>query len=906
MKPTNTKKSKPVPKPAPVPVRAAAEKHIQQSSVKPAETQTPSQSFDQKEMQFTNDTPVETLQGTVYNAGSRLLSVLKAENLLDGQYTDDFEQAVTALQELGQFSFNIGFAGEQSSGKSTVINSLLHYPLMPTCQTKTTAVVVQLAYSQHLRVRVVDEDTQKTVLDFDCHMPKDSSGQRVFRDRFQKMLDYGVNAMHELVMETFQPFSDLNVLKEFPKVSDMDMSPENPRHVMILLFVLMAVYVGQNDESWDEQKERLMKKRKDIFRSFGMPIDVVNISIFAQADFDILKSGLIITDLPGLGSSAASTIINGKKVLGHDEITINAIKKTDAMVFLATPENREAGYKVLTEMLSNAKIKEAVYKSDRIIAVLNKADCCEEAQRITILRNFCEALAGVGVSKEPADIQCYCGIAGEFHFEDTPFERTLYFKKGYREDTIREDAELDGEDFEEAKQKAIKRMKRRAEKQYEESGIEELLRFFRTTYVEQGKYLKSTSALQAIRILVRTKASELQTTAENCELISKNHASLQESMVEKIQQAVENPIAEAINQCYTLKNRISEEVSSNVAEYAEMVPALYVSAFEAGLNEYRNSLQTCMSNFDCTWFGIGQKARIDQSGSKNRQTYLNLQEKMGNFSISLKDVNHQYERMLTMVRDRIDQFYTDAKHHLERLKAEIINSLNLVIKKARQGNFSAEEIHTLELLKNQMLDYVEKQLQIVQAQCSQQQSSTTDAMQEVVDAVLGLNTRMVDEFATATKSELAKRLSTGGLFTAKEFILIDGPDGLKTAVNNLSLTEGEKENMRMNLDSNVNAIVMDKIPNWLDDLNQITSVFQKLQEQLMKPMQGLIKSMSQSAEVNAEQSGILRGKIDQWKSLAAELSKEVCPILKPACALINDREPVNINMQDDVFFGCFD
>ena len=220
----------------------------------------------QPEIQFSGeaDTPTEVLQRAVYNAGTRMLNVLRDADhtgLLNEQSNTDLENARKALQEVGQFSFNIGFAGEQSSGKSTVINSLLRYPLMPTCQTKTTAVVVKLAYSQHLRVQVIDEDTKKTVLDFDCHMPKDASGQKVFRERFQKLLDYGMDAMHELVLETFQPFSDLYILHVFPSANDMDMTPENPRHVMVLLFVLLAVYVGQNDKDWNEQTEKLMKKR---------------------------------------------------------------------------------------------------------------------------------------------------------------------------------------------------------------------------------------------------------------------------------------------------------------------------------------------------------------------------------------------------------------------------------------------------------------------------------------------------------------------------------------------------------------------------------------------------------------------------------------------------------------------
>lgn len=870
----------------------------------------------QPEIQFSGeaDTPTEVLQRAVYNAGTRMLNVLRDTDhagLLNEQSNTDLENARKALQEVGQFSFNIGFAGEQSSGKSTVINSLLRYPLMPTCITKTTAVIVKLVYSQHLRVQVTDEDTQKVVLDFDCHMPKDTSGQKVFRERFQKLLDYGIDAMHELTLETFQPFSDLYVLKVFPSIDDMDMTPENPRHVMALLFVLLAVYVGQNDSEWDEQKEKLMKKREKLFRSFGIPTDVVNLSIFAQANFDILKKGLVITDLPGLGSSAGSQVINGKKVMGHDEITINAIKETDAMIFLSTPENREAGYEALKEMISNARIKDAVYKSDRIIAVLNKADRCEGAQRSTVLRDFCKALSSVGVTKKEDDIICYSAIAGEFRFEDTPFERTLYFKKNYDEETIREDAEFEDKDFENKKQEVINQMKRRAEKKYEKSGIEELLNFFRSTYVDQGKYIKSTFALQAIRILVTSQVNDLRVTAENCELLSKNHAFLQRNMVVNIKTAIEKPIANAIDDCFKSKNQISKDIDDDLAIYTENVIPLYISAFEEGLSSYKKNLMECMSKFDTTWLGYGSKARVDKEGSYNQEVYSNLKTKMDMLCISLTEVNNHYTRMLTTINKRIDKFYTDVQVSLNRLQGGISDMLNAVINEVKEQKLPADEIKTLDQLKNQLITYVKNQLNIIQAKCLQQIKNKTDAQKKVVDAMLRLSRTMAKKFEDSVKSDLKNRTSKGGVFTAKEYILINGDGGLKSAIDSLRLETREKENIKMNLEAEVNSVVRNTIPNWLNDLNNIIDIFNALHLQLIKPTQNLISSLQQDAETTAKQAEDVRKKIEQWKALAQELNKGLLnadgnSILALSCAQVNDREPDNLKLQKDVFFDCFD
>ena len=857
----------------------------------------------QQEIHFTEDGVVDKLQGAVYNTGTRVLSVLKDKKLIDEQNAG-YAQARAALKELGHFSYNIGFAGEQSCGKSTVINSLLRYPLMPTCKQTTTATVVQLAYSDHLRVRAVDGDSGKTVLDYDCEIPKDASAQKKFRERFEKLMDYGMDAMRALVLETFQPFTDVHVTQTFPKVSDMDMSPENPRHVMILLLVLLAVYVGQNDKDWTEQKEKLMLKRAQLFRFLGIPAETVNISVLAQADFELLKSGLVITDLPGLGSNAGTQEINGRKVKGHDDITKEAIQNCDAMVFLSTPENRKAGYEVLTEMLSNAKIKQAVYKGDRIIAVLNQVDRCGETERTTALQNFCTALASVGVNKESQDIIPYSGIAGEYKFEDVPFERTLFYKEHYKEDSIRETAAEFGIDFDAMKRSTITKMEKDLGKKYEASSIDKLLNLFRTSYVEQGKYVKSTAALQALREMVVSTVNSLDQMAKNCDLLCQSHNALQTGMVEKVKTAVETPLLASTTRTDREIDRMSDDILQELGLYTNGVADLYIKAFEAGLTDYKSRLSDCMKGFELTWLGIGSKARIDVPGSTNRQVYLNLQDEMKSLPISLTEVNQRYEKILGLVRTKIDHFYEDAVDDLANLSDDTRRSLDGVILDAKKSSISEEEIATLEILKEQMVAFVKTSLDLVMDQFNRQQNATTAAMQNVVSAVFNLNGTMVAQFTSAIQSELNNRLSTGAIFSSRDYVLIDGPDGLKAAVNRLSLTEQEKDVIRTNVDAGVNALITNEISNWIDDLYMIATTYATLQRQIQVPLKDMINSMGQTVEENAAKAKALREQIGDWKETVQALNEAVCPTLKDACTYINDREPVNIQMQENVFFGC--
>lgn len=71
--------------------------------------------------------------------------------------------------------------------------------------------------------------------------------------------------MKILVIENFQYYSKVDVKNCEVTSADIEMTPEDPRHVMLLLFVLLAVYVGQNDVSWSNETARLMKKGKHYF-----------------------------------------------------------------------------------------------------------------------------------------------------------------------------------------------------------------------------------------------------------------------------------------------------------------------------------------------------------------------------------------------------------------------------------------------------------------------------------------------------------------------------------------------------------------------------------------------------------------------------------------------------------------
>lgn len=854
-------------------------------------------------LKITGEAPIDDLQAAVFQSGKRVISILREKEMADNDIV--FEKAEKAIQELSRFSYDIGFAGEQSCGKSTVINSLLEYPLMPTCQLTTTASVVRIAYSEHFRVRAFDDDTRKAVLDFDCEMPQKEGARKKFREQFDRLLDYGISAMKILVIENFQYYSKVDVKNCKVTAADIEMTPEDPKHVMLLLFVLLAVYVGQNDASWGDQTASLMKKRKALFQYFGIPKETVNLSVFGQVNFEVLKSGLIITDLPGLGSNAGNQEREGKKVRGHDDITKQAIGDTETMVFLTTPENRREGYEVLPEMLSNAKLKETVFKGDRIVPVMNKADGSGKMEREAAIQNFLKALTASGVNKNADDIILYSGIFGEYNYKDIPFERTLYCTRNYDERAVSRIVRREGCTLEEAKELHIKDLYEDMGYQYEDSGIEKLKHFFRAVYVERGKYNKSTAAVQAVRSMFLTVVSALEQAAKSCSVLSSAQTGIMHDMVRSLESAVRKPIADITSRQNTELERISEDVNSNMESYISTVPLFYTSAFQSALKDYKNKLINTMNGFELNLLGIGSKALISAPGSANRERYLKLMNEIDQFPVPLVTVNLQYEKVLEFTRKKIDRFYSDTLNSLGQLKDDIRKSLEDSIKRAEEQNLGSDELKALKQLKDQLILFIDKQIEAIKENLNNQQKVETDAQHEIISAIFDLNKEMTDQYTNSIKEQLKSRISSGMFFSSKEYLLIDGTGGMKASVNNLDLTNEESGNIQANIDAGVNVVIRDKLPNWVNDLYDILYMYDVLIKQIEKPMSEMVNVMSNSAEENKRKLEKLNQTIKELREAGDAYKHGVQTYMRAAFIHMKDKEPGNLLLQEDVLHGCF-
>lgn len=850
--------------------------------------------------------PVGDLQAQVYSAGKRLLSVLKEEKLLESnaedEETDKQAKAEAAVNELGRFTYNVGFAGEQSCGKSTVINSTVQYPIMPTCKLTTTAAVVQMVYSEHTRVRAFDDDTGKVVLDFDCVAPAVSSEKTRFNEQFRMLLEYGVEAMKVLVIENFQYFSKVNVRDSDLTVDDIDMSSDDPKHVLLLMLILLAVYVGQNDASWDENTSVLMAKREKLFHYFGIPENTINLSVKCQCDFEVLKSGLMITDLPGLGSNAQQQERNGRKVKSHDDITKEAISMTETMVFITTPENRKEGYQVLPEMLSNARLNEVVKKGDRILPLLNKIDACGDKEREAAISSFLRALKTAGVEKSEEDIVPYSALYGEYGFGNIPFERTLYYMDNYSEREVQRMIRR-GLAPDEAQQEYIQDLREDLRAEYDKSGVEKLQSFFCSRFVETGKYNKSIAVIQTLRGLIRENVLAIRSALKSIEAIGKASVDVKRNLIIEMERAVIQPIANVI----TLKGReigmIQKLLMKEVEIELKQTPEAYMSALRTALEAYKTKLINTINGFDLTFGGLGSKARIDQSGSANRSRYLRLKTEINDFPVSLVDVNNGYIAAMKMISDELDGFYDDAVDQMKDLKKEIERSLDKAVEQLKADGGDAAMLQTL---RTQLISFADAQIKAIMANKSDQNNQVTQAQNEIVQAIFDLNAEMVSQYSTFVKNDLNNCIDSGFFMTSREYLMVDGSNGIRDAVKKLSLNGSDGDNIRQNIDAGVNALLRNQVPGWTNDLFNALTIYRDLRNQIKKLMNGIKDAADQSAGDIEKRCGELRARLVKWEDAARGFKAVVQGGTADAFDYMHDQEPSNAVLRQDVLNGCLE
>lgn len=819
----------------------------------------------------------DKMQAVFYREGVRLLNVVSSLGL---EKTKAFYELDKGLQDLKRFTYNVGFAGEQSCGKSTVINSLIQYPLMPTCRLATTSKVVRLMYGEKIRIIATDDETQKRVLDIDC--------SAISEEQFRLLKEYAVMANSLMIIETLQYFTSKDLVEEKPTAQDLEMERSDPKHVAALLLILLSVYVGEDFKCNKANRKRVMDQRFKLLRFFGIPEKAVNYSVMVQWNCDLLRSGLLITDLPGLGAVADGGVVNGKQLKGHADITREAIKSVDAMVFLAVGEMHGVALDAIREMLSSTKLKEVVNKGNRIIPVLNKADMIRgERGRSTVLNSYVDILANANVQKKQEDIRLYSAIFGEYAFEGIDFTRTQFYLAQQEEmrnalQMVLGD-ELSEDDMQE---KVINGLKKKLKGKYDTSGIEELKEFFRTICIQRGKYERELSVLSSIRQLISSTLLPARTMAANYQALCNISNEVTIEVSQKLQAEILEMMGTAVRELDYSIEKVVRRMSA-AESMVNQAPVYYENAFEVSLQEYKERNKEIADRFELFMYS----ARIDVVPSSNYDTYQELLKQIKIMSVDLTNVNRQYEKALQFVTDEVDGIYEAALDNLRNFKGKFPERIQQIVSTHKIDENEASIQEPLNMLQNNLIQFLDAQLEEVGQTMKGRRANLTDAGNDAINEIIDLNSKAVKAYTEPIINSMSDLIHGGVVFKSRDYLTIDGDDGLMKKLNELSLSTNDRKTIKSDVEFTGAERINNHLDAWCKEAeDDVKSVYVTMADQMKKLLDNTVGSLSGTADDNKAYYKKVKEQADCLEQAARTFRDQAQPLVDEMIAETNEAD----------------
>ena len=292
--------------------------------------------------------------------------VRKKENDVEVLGKEWMELARGRAEKLKNFRYNIGVVGVQSSGKTTLLNTLLGYPLMPSAAVVTTCSVTYIRYGEKLAVKA--EDAYGKI--YNMHLEKMS------RALFEDLKRYTCKCHKKYSLDHLIYFTDADMSPDEEgnpctlAAEELSLEYGNLMHRAVLL----SLYVDQNQnpELLDDTIKEIIGERKLLLEKIGIPRSVKEYKVILEWNNPVLKNGLEITDLPGLGADVAAS--SGYK--SHESITLEELNKTDSTLLILEPEMKKEHIDPLNPILTSYEMKKIKNLEERLIPVVNKIDLC--------------------------------------------------------------------------------------------------------------------------------------------------------------------------------------------------------------------------------------------------------------------------------------------------------------------------------------------------------------------------------------------------------------------------------------------------------------------------------------------------------------------------------------------------
>ena len=310
------------------------------------------------------------------------------------------------LKALSEHKCKAAVLGLQSSGKSTLLNGIIGYPVLPVTEIKGTTCPLTLEYGgQPLLTAITDSGAKVEI-------------NGLFTgDVFEKLIEYVCTCVNKHIFfpENILYFMPENCGYDSLSPSDVIMDSKDNKHGLVLAMILLSSYI-ENDNS----KDYTSQLRGKIIEILGIKGRLNSLHLTWPSES--IPKNLCLIDLPGLGSESSS---------GNDKYSLDAIaehnaSKADVILFMTTAE-AVGGH--LQKVCRNIYSEPGEYGPPLSVIVINRAD---EVEHAAVTINAAKAM----MPSMSVPVYMISSAAGEYRYlgAAVPIEKTLYWRRTFLPD----------------------------------------------------------------------------------------------------------------------------------------------------------------------------------------------------------------------------------------------------------------------------------------------------------------------------------------------------------------------------------------------------------------------------------------------------------------------------------------
>ncbi len=268
----------------------------------------------------------------------------------------------------------LGFLGGFSSGKSSLINMMLSYPLLPVAKVTTSICPVEICYGEDFKLQVFTYRKSETV----------SQGKKEVRWKENTVYTYPTdNVLNEEHVKRLKKYASLCVSSNVLRSESLDyyygkntvktsagqfpLDMNDPYQVGQLLLLPLCGFVGQgeDEDQSDNTKEVLAECNAILSEVFGLQEkDIGSYGVRLWVKSELLREGVSLVDLPGLNSD----------ITPHTDLTLSYLSRVDCCIMVFGADGSYEQHKQALSAMTDFEMMKTPGRSERFLAVINKCD----------------------------------------------------------------------------------------------------------------------------------------------------------------------------------------------------------------------------------------------------------------------------------------------------------------------------------------------------------------------------------------------------------------------------------------------------------------------------------------------------------------------------------------------------